>query len=75
MLRPCDCEHVHHLIYGNFQSCFKLLFIFLLGYRYGYGAERHFQQYFTYIVTISFIGGGSHRQTASHSVVSSTPRP
>jgi hypothetical protein len=26
---------------------------------YGYGAYRHFQQYFSYIVTISFIGGGN----------------
>ena len=36
---------------------------------------RHFQQYFSYIVTVSFIGGGNHRlvasqcQTLSHNVV------
>ena len=52
-----------------------------------YGVERHFQQYFSYIVAFSFIGGGktgvggennrsvtSHRHTLSHNVVSSTPR-
>jgi len=25
------------------------------------GAQRHFQQYFSYIVAISFIGGGNRR--------------
>jgi len=24
-----------------------------------YGVERHFQQYFSYIVVVSFIGGGN----------------
>jgi hypothetical protein len=24
-----------------------------------YGVERHFQQYFSYMVTVSFIGGGN----------------
>ena len=45
---------------------------------------RHFQQYFSYIVAVSFIGGengvpgenhrpaASHLQTLSHNVVSST---
>jgi hypothetical protein len=35
--------------------------------------SRHFQQYFSYIVAVSFIGGGnrSHWQTLSHNVVSS----
>ena len=28
-------------------------------YVYGYGVYRHFQQYFSYIVVFSFIGGGS----------------
>ena len=40
------------------------------------GVECHFQQYFSYIVVVSFIGGGnrstqfvaSHRQTFSHNV-------
>ena len=42
--------------------------------------KRHFQQYFNYIVAISFIGGGnirpasSHWQTWSHNVISSTHR-
>ena len=26
---------------------------------YGYGVEGHFQQYFSYIVAVSFIGGGN----------------
>ena len=25
----------------------------------GYGVKRHFQQYFNYIVAVSFIGGGN----------------
>jgi hypothetical protein len=25
------------------------------------GAKRHFQQYFSYIVAVSFIGGGNRR--------------
>jgi hypothetical protein len=31
---------------------------FMIGHCYGYGVKRHFQQYFSYIVTVSFIGGG-----------------
>jgi hypothetical protein len=44
-----------------------------------FGAKHYFQQYFNYIVTVSFTGGGNHRpiashwQTWSHNVVSSTP--
>ena len=51
------------------------------------GVSCHFQQYFSYIVAVSFIGGGnrimpgendqpatSDRQTLSYNVVSSTPR-
>ena len=26
---------------------------------FGYGVYRHFQQYFSYIVAVSFIGGGN----------------
>ena len=39
----------------------------------------HFQHYFSYIVAVSFLGGGNHRPAASHwqtlsrNVVSSTP--
>ena len=52
----------------------------------GYGAWLQFQQFFSYIVVVSFIGGetgvpgenhqpaASHWQTWSHNVVSSTPR-
>jgi hypothetical protein len=51
-----------------------------------YGVERHFQQYISYIVTVSFIGRGNQstrrkpptcrksRKTLAHSVVSSTYR-
>jgi hypothetical protein len=28
-----------------------------------YGVQRHFQQYFIYVVAASFIGGGKHRPT------------
>ena len=50
-----------------------------------YGVWHHFQQYFSYIVAVIFIGGGnrstgenhlpatSHWQTLSHNVVLSTP--
>ena len=31
-----------------------------------YGVQRHFQQYFSYIVAVSFIGGGNHRPVASN---------
>jgi len=44
----------------HFQLCF------FLG---GYGVERNFQQYFSYIEAVSFIGGGSRensRHVASH---------
>jgi hypothetical protein len=34
--------------------------------RLGLGFWRHFQQYFSYIVTVSFIGGENHRPAASH---------
>ena len=35
---------------------------------------RHPQQYFSYIVAVSFIGGGNQSKTLSPNVVSSTPR-
>jgi len=31
-----------------------------------FGAKRYFQQYFNYIVAVSFTGGGNHRSIASH---------
>jgi hypothetical protein len=30
------------------------------------GVEHHFQQYFSYIVVVSFIGGENHRPVTSH---------
>ena len=45
-----------------------------------YSASCHFQQYFSYIVAVSFIGGGNQsnrektRRTLSHNVIWSTPR-
>ena len=58
---------------------------FLIGFMV-YGVLRHIQQYFSYIVAVSFIGGGnrstaenhrpvtSHWQTLSHNVASNTAR-
>jgi len=31
-----------------------------------YGVKSHFQQYFSYIVAVSFIGGENHQPVASH---------
>jgi hypothetical protein len=31
-------------------------------YGKGYDVERHFQQYFSYMVAVSFIGGGNRRK-------------
>ena len=41
-----------------------------------YGVYRHFQQYFSHIVVVSFIGGGNgiRGEYHRHNVVSSTPR-
>jgi hypothetical protein len=33
---------------------------------YGYGVLCHFQQYFSYSMAVSFIGGGNHRPVTSH---------
>ena len=44
----------------------------MIGFGLVYGVKRHFQQYFSYIVAVSFIGGGNrstpknHRPVASH---------
>jgi len=51
----------------------------------GFAIKHHFQRYFSYIVVVSFIGGGkctrrkpltcaSHWQTLSYNAVSSTSR-
>jgi hypothetical protein len=56
-----------------------LLLSFLLKQGKDYGVLTHFQQYFSYIVVISFIGGGNPKKTTDnsltykHNVVSSTP--
>ena len=34
---------------------------FATNYTMGYGVKRHFQQYFNYIVAVSFIDGGNLR--------------
>ena len=68
-----------------FCSFVCLFWFFTTNYIKGlaYGFQPHFQQYFSYIVAVSFIGGGnrstrrkhptSHYKTLSHYVVSSTP--
>ena len=60
------------------------IFDSLVGVR-GYNVQRHFQQYFSYIVAVSFIGGGNqstrrkpttrHKSLTNlaHNVASSTP--
>ena len=54
-----------------------------VGVGYGYGIYRHFQQYFSYLVVVSFICRENRGnpptcpkslQTLSHNVGSSTPR-
>ena len=34
-------------------------YVYILKYNQGHGVERHYQQYFSYIVMVSFIGGGN----------------
>ena len=36
-----------------------------------YGVYRHFQQYITYIVDVSFIGGGNRNTGENHRLVAS----
>ena len=68
----------------NLNTNFQGRSILLWGW--DYGVERQFQQYISYIVTVSFIGRGNQstrrkpptcpksRKTLAHSVVSSTYR-
>jgi hypothetical protein len=42
----------------KFLSSVKILIIQVQGY----GVQRHFQQYFSYIVAVSFIGEGNQRK-------------
>jgi len=32
----------------------------------GYGVKRHFQQHFSHLVAVSFIGGENYRPVTSH---------
>ena len=45
-----------HFVLVNTSLCI-LVRVFFFGY--GYAVYRHFQQYFSYIVAVSFIGGGN----------------
>jgi hypothetical protein len=45
--------HIRHLLHSDDRFCTENLG------RRGYCVQRHFQQYFSYIVAISFIGGGN----------------
>ena len=61
-------EHCHLMFYVTTEHLY-------VWFSFGYGVERHFQQYFSYIVMVSFIGWGnrSTQRNASHNVVLSTP--
>ena len=60
--------------------CFVQIIISTSYHTQSYGVSLHFQQYFSYIVKVSFIGGENHRHVVSHwqslsyNVVLSTPR-
>ena len=44
---------IHRLDVGEISSSYKLWFGLV------YGVECHFQQYFSYIMAVNFIGGGN----------------
>jgi len=46
-------------IYIPFFNLMCIIYLLLVGYGDGYGVIRHFQQYFSYIVAVRFIGGGN----------------
>jgi hypothetical protein len=46
-------------IYIPFFNLMCIIYLLLVVYGDGYGAIRHFQQYFSYIVAVRFIGGGN----------------
>ena len=59
--------------FNNFNDlCFFLIDSRLFSRKQGYDVQRHFQQYFSYIMAVSFIGEGNrvpgenHRTVASH---------
>jgi hypothetical protein len=35
------------------------MFVKKLALKFGFGVQRHIQQYFSYIMAVSFIGGGN----------------
>jgi len=55
---------------GLFQSlvytCFNVHVLFIWGFGFMVFNARHFQQYFNYIVAVSFIGGGSRRKPQTY---------
>ena len=75
-------------MYSNLSMAGPLFIMIQMSVGYGKGNSvlNHFQQYFGYIVEVSFIGGGrrstgenhgsaaSHWQILSHDIVSSKPR-
>jgi hypothetical protein len=45
------------------------MFVKKLALKFGFGVQRHIQQYFSYIMAVSFIGGGNTEyleKTTSH---------
>ena len=83
-MKHYDSSILYLSLVNNYkESPQKLVFYFLVE---GYGVYCHFQQYFSYIVAVSFIGGGNQsswrKQPScsksltnyiSDNVVSSTP--
>ena len=68
------CQDGIKRIYGDFMwqdgiKCRKVITvnrIQLVIKGCGYDVQRHFKQYFSYIVAVSFIGGENHGPAASH---------
>jgi hypothetical protein len=52
-------ELFNNLMFKMFQGSHRCLSWWLITNGWEYGIWRHFQQYFSYIVTVSFIGGGN----------------
>ena len=46
--------------------CFVQIIISTSYHTQSYGVSLHFQQYFSYIVKVSFIGGENDRHVVSH---------
>jgi hypothetical protein len=54
------------LIYNNEENLPINLYILMENLGLFYGVWCHFQQCFSYLVVVSFIGGGNHWPVASH---------